>query len=210
MFTGIIEDIGTIKAKKNSRLTLATSLKDAKIGDSVAVNGVCLTVTRISDTGKYSILYFDFSPETVSKTTIGKLAVGESVNIERALKVGDRLGGHFITGHVEAVGQVISKTNKGNSLIYKISLPKHLNKYVIAKGSISIDGISLTVVEIGQNYFTVAIIPHTMKETTLKDKKNGDLVNIETDMMAKYAENIFNESSKEHLTVEKLKKSGFY
>lgn len=209
MFTGIIEDVGSVKSKASDRLAVQTRLDGIKAGDSVSIDGVCLTATRIDSKKTATIVYFDFSPETVSKTSIAGLRPGSKVNIERALRVGDRLGGHFVTGHIEAVGKVISSVKKGNSLIIEVSLPENLGKYVINKGSIAVDGVSLTVVNAGRGYFTVSIIPHTSAKTTIISKKPGEKVNIETDVMAKYAENIFNESQKSSLTMEKLKKNGF-
>ena len=209
MFTGIIEDVSVIRSAASNKLALDTKLDGIKTGDSVSVDGVCLTVTRIDSKKGKSAVYFDFSPETISKTTISRMKAGSKVNIERALKVGDRLGGHFVTGHIEAVGSIFSRVKKGNSMILDVSLPDNLGRYVINKGSVAIDGVSLTVVSSARGYVTVSVIPHTFAKTSLLSKKIGDKVNIETDVMAKYAENIFNESQRSSLTMEKLKKNGF-
>ena len=209
MFTGIIEDIGVVKSVDPKGLVIGTKLDGIKTGDSVSIDGVCLTATRIDSKKASSTVYFDYTPETVSKTSIGGLRSGSKINIERALKIGDRLGGHFVTGHIEAVGKIMSSVKKGNSLIIEVSLPEQLGKYVINKGSIAVDGVSLTVASAGKGYFIVSVIPHTSAKTTINSKKRGDKVNIETDVMAKYAENIFNESQKSSLTIEKLKKNGF-
>ncbi len=205
MFTGIVEDIGEIVEKSAGKLKIRTALREIKPGDSISVNGTCLTVIEINSKG----LSFDFSPETGSITFIGKLGEGDKVNIERALKMGDRLGGHFISGHIEAIGKILSIKKEDNSVVFEITLPKELNKYVINKGSIAVDGVSLTVVRAWDGFFTVTVIPHTLKQSTLGFRKTGDSVNIETDLMAKYAEKIFIESEKTGISVEKLKKYGF-
>jgi len=205
MFTGIIEDVGKVSEMSSSMLSVETNLDGIKPGDSVSVNGICLTVTKIFP----KMLNFDFSPETSSATNISKLKRGDNVNLERALKIGDRLGGHFVTGHVEATGKILSRSSKGNSVLLEISSPPALAKYIVGRGSVAIDGVSLTVANVGGGYFAVTIIPYTSDKTTLKFKKTGDFVNIETDVIAKYAESVFNESQKSSLTVDKLKNAGF-
>ncbi|MCX5782821.1 MAG: riboflavin synthase [Elusimicrobia bacterium] len=209
MFTGIIEDIGKIRKISSGKLSVETKLDDIKIGDSISVNGVCLTVIEVRRSKDFSVIVFDFSPETSSKTNIGKLKIGSKVNLERAVKIGDRLGGHFITGHIETASKIKSIKKEDNSSVFEISLPKELNKYVVNKGSITVDGVSLTIVKSENECFSVSIVPHTMEKTTFNNKKVGDLINIETDMMAKYSEKISNENSKTTLTKEKLYISGF-
>jgi riboflavin synthase len=191
MFTGIIEGLGSIvrfDKKTNNRsaakmkIKLGKIAKGLKIGDSVAINGVCLTAINISkDTAE-----FEMVAETIKKTNLGTLQSGNKVNIERSLKVGERLEGHFVLGHVDGVG-IISKIEKQpNQIKLWIKVPKELSKYIIKKGSVTVDGISLTVVDILKDQFSVSIIPHTMKITNLSYKKIGDKVNIETDILGKY------------------------
>lgn len=191
MFTGIIEGLGNIVRfdKKTTncsaakmKIKLGKIAKGLKIGDSVAINGVCLTAVNISK----DVAEFEMVGETIKKTNLGSLKSGNKVNIERSLKVGERLEGHFVLGHVDGVG-IISKMEKQPSQI-KIwtKVPKELSKYIIKKGSVTVDGISLTVVDVLKDQFSVSIIPHTMKITNLSYKKVGDKVNIETDILGKY------------------------
>ncbi|MHB8602891.1 MAG: riboflavin synthase [Nitrosotalea sp.] len=191
MFTGIIEGLGNIVAfdKKTSnrsaakiKIDLGKIAKGLKVGDSVAINGVCLTAVDISK----GITEFEMVGETIKKTNLGFLRRGDKVNIERSLKVGERLEGHFVLGHVDGVG-IISKIEKqSNQIQIWIKIPKELSKHIIKKGSITIDGISLTVVDTLKDQFSVSIIPHTMQITNLSYKKVGDKVNIETDILGKY------------------------
>ena len=191
MFTGIIEGLGNIVSfdkKTNNRsaakmkINIGKIAKDLKIGDSVAINGVCLTAVSISK----GITEFEMIGETIKKTNLGSLERGDKVNIERSLKIGERLEGHFVLGHVDGIG-IISKIEKqSNQIQIWITLPKELSKHVIKKGSITVDGISLTVVDVLKDKFSVSIIPHTMQITNLSYKKVGDKVNIETDILGKY------------------------
>jgi riboflavin synthase len=191
MFTGIIIGLGNIISfdkKTNNRsaakmkINIGKIAKGLKIGDSVAINGVCLTAVSISK----GITEFEMVGETIKKTNLGSLERGDKVNIERSLKVGERLEGHFVLGHVDGIG-IISKIEKqSNQIQIWIKLPKELSKHVIKKGSITIDGISLTVVDVLKDQFSVSIIPHTMQITNLSYKKVGDKVNIETDILGKY------------------------
>ena len=191
MFTGIIEGLGNIVSfdkKTNNRsaakmkINIGKIAKGLKIGDSVAINGVCLTAVSISK----EITEFEMVGETIKKTNLGFLKRGDKVNIERSLKIGERLEGHFVLGHVDDIG-IISKIEKqSNQIQIWITLPKELSKHVIKKGSITVDGISLTVVNVLKNQFSVSIIPHTMQITNLSYKKVGDKVNIETDILGKY------------------------
>ncbi|MGB6463892.1 MAG: riboflavin synthase [Nitrosotalea sp.] len=191
MFTGIIEGLGTIiQFDKNTKtrseakmiVNLGNLANGLRVGDSVAINGVCLTAIHIAK----GMVKFEMVGETIKKTNLGSLESGDRVNIERSLKMGDRLEGHFVLGHVDGSG-IISKINKQpNQIQIWIELPKELSKYVAKKGSITIDGISLTIVDKIKNKFSVSIIPHTMKVTNLGLKKIGDKVNIETDVLGKY------------------------
>jgi riboflavin synthase len=191
MFTGIIEGLGKIvnfdkKTKTRSAAKMKISLgrlaKGLRVGDSVAINGVCLTAVGI----RKDIAEFEMVGETIRKTNLGSLETGNKVNIERSLKVGDRLEGHFVLGHVDGVGIITNMEKQPSQIKIWMELPVKLSKYVTPKGSITVDGISLTVVDKSKNKFSVSIIPHTMKVTNLSSKKIGDKVNIETDVLGKY------------------------
>lgn len=191
MFTGIIIGIGKIKnisknTKNRSAIQMTVDLgkqaKGLKIGQSVALNGVCLTIIKLSkNLGKFEMI-----DETTKKTDLGNLKTGSIVNIERSLKVGDRLEGHFVLGHVDGVGIIKKILKKPKEVQVSFEVPKNLAKYIVKKGSIAIDGISLTVVEIKKNLVLVSLIPHTIQVTNFKTKKIGDKVNIETDVLGKY------------------------
>ena len=188
MFTGIIEEKGKVKefTRKANLLTLSVYAKKVlpgtKVGDSVAVDGVCLTV--IHTNGR--VLTFELMKETLQKTTLGSIKTARVVNLERALKPTGRLGGHFVQGHVDGIGVIKSKKTLPNYLRYEITVPKNLTRYIVPKGSVAIDGVSLTVGEVNANVFSTYLIPHTLDVTTLQSKKAGDKVNIETDILAKY------------------------
>jgi len=191
VFTGIVEGIGIIKKfekKTNTRsaakmkVDLGNLAKRLKAGHSVAINGVCLTVTKISK-GEAE---FEMIGETIRKTDLGKLESGDKVNIERSLKVGDRMEGHFVLGHIDGTGKIINIEKLPKEIKLWIELTNDLTKYVVKKGSIAIDGISLTLVDVIKNKISVCIIPHTMETTNLDSKKIGDKVNIETDILGKY------------------------
>jgi len=191
MFTGIVEGIGKVKkiskaTKNRSAIQMIVDLgkhgKGLKTGQSVALNGVCLTVTKLSKTQ----CTFEMIDETTKKTDLGNLKPGEIVNIERSLKVGDRLEGHFVLGHVDGVGIIKKIQKKPKEVQIWFEVPKNLSKYVVKKGSIAIDGISLTVVDIKNNLASVCLIPHTVDVTNFKTKNIGDKVNIETDILGKY------------------------
>jgi len=191
MFTGIIEGLGNIVRfeKKTSnrsaakmKIKLGKIAKGLKIGDSVSINGVCLTAINISK----DIAEFEMIGETIKKTNLGTLKNGNKVNIERSLKVGQRLEGHFVLGHVDGVGIISRIEKQPNQIKIWIKISKELSKYIIKKGSVTVDGISLTVVDVLKDNFSVSIIPHTMKITNLSYKKIGDKVNIETDILGKY------------------------
>ena len=211
MFTGIIEDLGTVKKISKTQITVETKLDDIKIGDSICVSGVCLTVVDYSLLAtRYSLFTADISEETFKKTNLGELKIGSIINLERALKSDGRLGGHFVTGHIDGTGKILKIKKSGNSEIWQFSIPENLSKYIAEKGSVAIDGISLTIALIGKksDSFSAAIIPHTLKNTTLKEKKIGDTVNLETDILAKYILKQNNEKTK--ITSVTLKKAGFY
>ena len=191
MFTGIIEGIGKVKkinkhTKNRSAIqmivNLGTHSKGLKIGQSVALNGVCLSVTKITK----NQCTFEMIDETIKKTDLGNLKVGGIVNIERSLKVGDRMEGHFVLGHVDGVGIIKKFEKKPKEVKLWFEIPKKLSKYVVKKGSIALDGISLTVVDVKKNNASVCLIPHTMKVTNFNSKKVGDKINIETDILGKY------------------------
>ena len=191
MFTGIVEGIGIVKKldkKTNNRsaakikVDLGNLAKGLKVGHSVALNGVCLTVTRISK----EVAEFEMIGETIKKTDLGKLESGDKVNIERSLKVGDRMEGHFVLGHIDGTGKIINIEKLPKEIKLWIELPNFLTKYVVKKGSIAIDGISLTLVDVIKNKISVCVIPHTLKITNLDSKKIGEKVNIETDILGKY------------------------
>ncbi len=212
MFTGLIEDTGRVTALlrqgEAAFLTVETTLPTGEIaiGDSVAVNGACLTVTGRSGQS----LTFDVSPESLSRTTTGTLGSGKPVNLERALRLGDRLGGHIVSGHVDCVGQLSrSDTRSGNHQL-QFTLPPDQSRYLVEKGSVTIDGISLTVNMVSRESFTVNIIPHTFGTTTLKQLKIGDRVNIETDIIGKYVERLTAPWKPDSgLTMKTLAENGF-
>jgi len=191
MFTGIVQGVGKIKkisktTKKRSAIQMLIDLgkhgKGLKIGQSVALNGVCLTVTRLSKSG----CIFEMIEETTKKTDLGNLKPGEIVNIERSLKADARLEGHFVLGHVDGVGIIKKIQKKPSEIQIWFEVPKKLTRYIVKKGSIAIDGISLTVVDIKNNLASVCLIPHTLEVTNFKTKNIGDKVNIETDILGKY------------------------
>jgi len=188
MFTGIVEEIGAVKGinKTGAGALLKVSSDkvyfDAKIGDSICVNGSCLSVVGISG----NILSFDVIPETLTRTAIAYLKTNDSVNLERSMKADSRIGGHFLTGHVDYKGVIVDISRKQESVGFKISLPKEYAGFVVEKGSAGVDGVSLTVSSVGGEDFTVHLIPHTLKNTTFSVKKKGDFINVETDIIGKY------------------------
>ena len=188
MFTGIIEELGVVAKISNNAMTVQASkvTEDLKLGDSIAVNGTCLTAVNFSRT-KFSV---DLSPETMRRTSLGQLSEGSPVNLERALLASDRMGGHIVQGHVDGTGRVMSSRVDGDSIIFRIRVPKRLNPYIVEKGFIAVDGISLTVVKRGASSFTLAVIPYTLKNTNLASVSIGDRVNLEADILAKYVESL--------------------
>ncbi len=208
MFTGIIEEFGKILniTSKDITVECGTVLEGTKLGDSIAVNGVCLTVVEILPKGFVA----DVSPETFKVTSLGDLHVGNLVNLERAMKADGRFGGHIVSGHIDGRGKFISCRPQGDFYELNVELPSELAKYVIKKGSIAINGISLTIAGVGVNTVKVAIIPHTYENTSLKELKNGDFVNIEVDMIAKYIEKFLSTGdNKSRISLEFLQEHGF-
>ncbi|NGZ09167.1 MAG: riboflavin synthase [Nitrospira sp. LK70] len=195
MFTGIVEEIGAItvlrKTLAGTRLTIlaSTVMSDLKIGDSVSVDGICLTVVSRSERD-FSV---EVSPETLSVTTLGNFAVGLPVNLERAMRLNERIGGHLVAGHVDGIGVIRSRHQDGNAIMFTIGAPPEILRYCVAKGSITVDGISLTVNDLSEKGFSVAIIPHTAKATTLGLKGVNDPVNLESDLIGKYVERLLQE-----------------
>jgi riboflavin synthase len=211
MFTGIIEEMGNVKALRReagaARLTISAStvLGSTALGDSICVNGVCLTVV---DIGK-SEFSADVANETLKVTNLGELQVGQKVNLERALQLSARIGGHLVTGHVDAVGWIREKRQEGNSWRVFIEAPETALRYIIKKGSVAVDGISLTVADVDITGFSIAMIPHTAKLTTLGFKSSGDSVNLETDIIGKYVERLLSGRVEGDLTLEFLRGHGF-
>lgn len=193
MFTGLIQGVGRLEKTENLhgdvRLHVAAGslpFADVRMGESIAVNGVCLTVVAFDAAGFAA----DVSTETLALTTLGTLVAGAALNLERALLPSDRLGGHIVSGHVDGVGQVLSIHQDARALRWRFSLPQALARYVARKGSICVDGVSLTVNEVGADFFEVALIPHTLAHTAFAEKTVGDAVNLEIDLMARYAERL--------------------
>ncbi|HSQ88137.1 riboflavin synthase [Romboutsia sp.] len=218
MFTGIVEEIGFIEniknGEKSSKLVIKANkvLKDTKIGDSICTNGVCLTVTNIyKDTFEADVM-----AETLRLSNLGKLKTKSKVNLERALSLQTRLGGHIVSGHIDGVGEITSLVKEDNAVWVSIKAPSDILKYIVYKGSITIDGISLTVAYVDEEIFKVSIIPHTGEETTLLFKKIGESVNLECDLIGKYVEKLlgFNkknqESDKSSISIDFLKDNGFF
>ena len=204
MFTGIIEGLGTIAeirpSGRGKRLLIDADflLDQTKIGDSIAISGVCVTVIIIA--GKR--FEIDISPETIAKTTFGTAKIGDRVNLERALRLSDRIDGHLVSGHIDGIGTIKDKKRTGNTIIVVIDVPEFLSRYMITKGSVAVDGISLTINNRARDCFDVSIIPHTAKMTTIGLKKAGDYINIETDMIGKYIENFIAEKPANNIKKE--------
>lgn len=188
MFTGIVEEVGSVASISDAGMTVRAGkvLADAKLGDSIACNGACLTIVELSPE-QFSV---DLSPETLRRTSLGRLAPGGPVNLERAVAVGDRLGGHIVQGHVDGTGRITSIKADGDSSIFRVQAPKRLMPYIVEKGFIAVDGISLTVVNRAALSFTLAVIPYTLANTNLEKLSAGDRVNLEADILAKYVESL--------------------
>lgn len=213
MFTGIIEEIGVLKERRDGShsctLTVRCEkiLEGTKIGDSIAVNGTCLTVTKLN-ADSFDV---DVTPETMRRTAFSIVRVGSKLNLERALRIGDRLGGHLVSGHVDFVGKLVKKEQEGNAVNLTFSVPEQWMKYILAKGSIAIDGVSLTIAKKQNNSFFVSLIPHTGEMTILLLKQIGDPVNIECDCIGKYIEQLIghNTSSSIGVTMDTLIAGGY-
>lgn len=215
MFTGLVEEIGKInsisKGAKSAQISISAKkvLEHVQMGDSIAANGVCLTVTGYTST-QFTV---DVMGETMRRSNLALLKVGDEVNLERALRVGDRLGGHIVSGHIDGKGTIINFTPEENAVWCRIHASLKILKYIIHKGSIAIDGVSLTVASVDDTQFEVSIIPHTKQVTTLLRKKPGDIVNLECDMIGKYVEKLVSFSNKKEknkdISLEFLSKNGF-
>ncbi len=188
MFTGIVEEVGRVAALASGRLTVAAAavMPGLKLGDSVAVNGACLTVVS-RDQGSFAV---DLAPETLRRTSLGELQPGQAVNLERALALGDRLGGHMVQGHVDGYGRIASRRPEGECVILRVTCPRRLMPYIVEKGFVAVDGISLTVVKKGPSSFTISVIPYTLASTNLHERPAGARVNLEVDILAKYVESL--------------------
>jgi riboflavin synthase len=197
MFTGIVEEMGAITSVEptlgGTRLTVlaSTVLADLTIGDSISINGACLTVVIKGDRS----FTVEVSPETLSVTTLGRLTAGAPVNLERAMKLNERIGGHLVAGHVDAIGRIRSRQQEGNAIVFVIEAPSHVLRYCVHKGSVTIDGISLTINEVTDHSFHVAVIPHTAAVTTLGLKQVDEEVNLESDLIGKFVERLLQQRS---------------
>lgn len=205
MFTGIVEELGEVSAMARGRDSMVLTIKaktimsDLKLGDSVSTNGVCLTVTeKGSDYYKADVMH-----ETMNRSSLGKIKPGSHVNLERAMSAEGRFGGHIVSGHIDGTGSITSIKKDDNAVWYTIAAPENIMRYIIEKGSIAIDGISLTVAKVTDKDFSVSIIPHTIKETTLGEKRVGDIVNLENDLIGKYVEKLITISPKKSGNIDK-------
>lgn len=212
MFTGIVEEIGTIRSiqpgSKSVRIAIEADvvLEGTKLGDSIATNGVCLTVTQLDA----RCFWADVMPETLKRSGLGELRTGSPVNLERALRWDGRLGGHLVSGHIDGTGRLVAMDRDDNAVWYTISADEALLRYVVEKGSITLDGVSLTVAEVGCSHFRVSLILHTRQITALGSKRIGDCLNIEVDIIAKYVEKLFGPRTENSgLSLEYLQANGF-
>lgn len=215
MFTGIIEEIGIVKEVRRSgdnsfiRINAERILSDVQLGDSIAVNGTCLTVTRLDG----NIFQADVMNETLNRSSLGSLKQGSIVNLERAMAANGRFGGHIVSGHIDGIGTIINVKNDGIAVWYTISACADIMKYIVEKGSVAIDGVSLTVAKVTESYFSVSVIPHTAENTILSSKKAGDIVNLENDIVGKYVEkfikNDFSCTQKSSIDMNFLAENGF-
>lgn len=207
MFTGIIQQLGKVKSVSPKMIAVETTFPDPVIGESIAINGVCLTIKRVED----KTFYFDTMAETRRATNLGKLKANDRVNLERALKVGDSVGGHFVSGHVDETAKIAKFTRQTDLNIAEIKINKRNLKYLVPKGSVAIDGISLTILAVSATGFRVSLIPLTVKETTLGFKKAGALVNIEYDQLVKSTMNLLEDKfrNSSYITTKFLKEKGF-
>jgi riboflavin synthase len=217
MFTGIIEETGSVArvlqggTSGEIKINASCVLEGTKLGDSIAVNGVCLTVTGLYDDGFTA----DVMPETLRRSNLGLLNSGDKVNLERAMAADGRFGGHIVSGHIDGTGTIVNMRNEGNAVWVRINADAEIISLIVEKGSITIDGISLTVANVGSDYFEVSIIPHTGSQTTLLGKKQGDKVNLENDIVGKYVKKLLgnsggNTGGKKDITMDFLAEHGFY
>ena len=213
MFTGIVEDTAKVSRivhrgqEKSLILELPPHLTEVQLGDSININGVCLTVVQKNE----QRVELDLSSETLQKTALGELREGDQVNLERALRLTDRLGGHIVTGHVDGIGEIVEKREEGDFLQLRIRVPESVSRYVVQKGSIAIDGISLTVNEYQEGEIRMTLIPYTIEKTTLRQRRVGDRVNIEGDILGKYVEKFLDRGDRKPRQVDLsfLKQHGF-
>lgn len=212
MFTGIIEEVGKVQGIRKGRDSAAVLigarmiLEGIRLGDSIAVNGVCLTVTSFSQNGFTA----DVMHETLNRSSLGSLRAGSPVNLERAMPANGRFGGHIVSGHIDGTGTISAITKDDNAVWYTVKTAPHILRYIIEKGSVAIDGVSLTVAKVHNDGFSVSIIPHTAAQTILSEKRVGDIVNLENDCIAKYVERLLgSQSPKMAITTEFLVKHGF-
>lgn len=212
MFTGIIEEVGKVQGIRKGRDSAAVLigarmiLEGIRLGDSIAVNGVCLTVTSFSQNGFTA----DVMHETLNRSSLGSLRAGSPVNLERAMPANGRFGGHIVSGHIDGTGTISTIAKDDNAVWYTVKTGPHILRYIIEKGSVAIDGVSLTVAEVHNDGFSVSIIPHTAAQTILSEKRIGDIVNLENDCIAKYVERLLgSQSPKTAITTEFLAKHGF-
>lgn len=211
MFSGIVEEIGTValldRAGGDNALTIrcSTALEGTRIGDSINVNGVCLTVTRLTSDA------FDanLQPVTLRLSNLGELRPGTRVNLERSVPVGGRIGGHYVQGHVDGVGRIIAKRGEGNAIVVRIAAPDEVQRYVVERGFIAVDGASLTVMEIHPDGFSVSLVYHTQQNITLPALAPGALVNLEVDVIAKYVERLLGQSDSNGLSLDTLRRAGY-
>ena len=211
MFTGIVEELGVLRTLRRGARSAVLSigaktvLSDLKTGDSVAVNGVCLTVTQVDGGGFIA----DVMPETLNRSCLGTLVPGSPVNLERAMAAGGRFGGHIVSGHIDGTGTITALRRDDNALWYTVAAGRNLMRYLVEKGSVAIDGISLTVAMVEEDRFSVSLIPHTAAVTVLGRKRPGDLVNLETDLIGKYVEKLLGPAGPRGISLEFLAENGF-
>ncbi len=206
MFTGIVEEVGKVRAVRRDRLAVAATevVKGTKVGDSISVNGACLTVTAVGE-ADFSV---DVMPETLRRTNIGSLRPGQGVNLERAVAADGRFGGHFVQGHVDDTGEIVSMKAEGEAVLMKVRARPDITRYVVEKGFIAVDGVSLTVASCDSGSFTVSLVGQTLRSTTLSQKGTGSVVNLEVDIIAKYVERLKGERGS-GITPEFLSEHGF-
>lgn len=192
MFSGIVEEVGTVeeirlgREEGSMRIRTTVCADGAALGNSIAVNGVCLTITHIEDRSKDKVFSFDFMPETYRRTNLGLLSAGSPVNLERALRAGQEMGGHFVQGHIDGVGELLTVTPDGSALIHRYGAQPNIMRYCVTKGFIAVDGVSLTVVDVDATSFTVSLVTYTLEHTIMGNTKPGYKANLEADILAKY------------------------